>query len=83
MKKIKSILFAIFTAATLSSCTIDSVSYGVGVTGVSYPSYRVVTPPSYRTHVHTSYHYDLRPDYVRYRRYYRSVPALRGPHCHR
>jgi len=68
MKKIKSILFAIIAAASLSSCTLDHASFGVSA--VSYPShvpvYRPVIqqPAIYHT---PSYRYvDVRPDWMRY-----------------
>lgn len=90
----KTALLAILAAACLSSCTVDSISYGTGVNGVSYPTHRIVVPPVYHTG-HTTYHYDLRPDYVRYGSHCRSVrygsycapigrsrPALRR-NCHR
>ena len=66
----KRILLALFAAAGLSSCTVDSVGYGPGVNSMSYPIHRVIVPPVYHTRVYTPYHYDLRPDYIRY-----------GSHC--
>jgi len=61
MKRIKLLLLAVVSVCMLSSCTIDSLSYSYD----AYP-YRVHYAPTIRT-----YAYDVRPDYVRYRRYYR------------
>ena len=65
----KTALLALFAAASLSSCTVDSISYSPGVNSMSYPTHRIIVPPVY----HTLYHYDLRPDYVRYGRHCGSV----------
>tara|TARA_R110000744_G_scaffold164414_3_gene281537 strand:+ start:227 stop:472 length:246 start_codon:yes stop_codon:yes gene_type:complete len=80
MKKIKPFLFAILAAVSLSSCTLDSASFGVSA--VSYPSYIEARPV--RRHQPAIYHttqyyrYDVRPDWMRYggnwvpaRRYHR------------
>ena len=64
----KTALLAFFTATCLSSCTIDSVGYDRGLNSVSYPTHRIFVPPLYHAGRHTSYHYDLRPDYMRYGR---------------
>lgn len=83
MKKIKSVLFAIIAAASLSSCTLDSASFGVSA--VNYPSYPV---HRVRTHVHQpaiyytpSYrHVDVRPDWMRYGSHY--CPPSRRQYRH-
>ena len=77
----KTALLALFVATCLSSCAIDSVGYGAGVNSVSYPTHRIFVPPVYHTGRHTSYHYDLRPDYMRYGS--RCVQVRRPRQCHR
>jgi len=77
MKKIKSLLLVILAAASLSSCTLDSASFGVSA--VSYPTYR---PPVHRPAIyHTTryYNYDVRPDWMRYGGNW--VPARRYRYC--
>ena len=76
MKKIKSILFAVIAAASLSSCTLDSASFGVNA--VSYPSHRAYAPVHVPAVYHGGYSYryvDVRPDWMRYGGNY--VPARR------
>ena len=75
MKKIKSILFAVIAAASLSSCTFDSTYYPTYA-----PVYRPVIqqPAIYHT---PSYRYvDVRPDWMRYGGNF--VPARRHHRCH-
>ena len=75
MNKLKLLILALFAACFLSSCTIDSVSYGVNA--VSYPTYsRVQYIPTNRVHYVPrirTYMYDIRPDYIRYSSCYRPV----------
>jgi len=83
MKKIKSILFAVIAAASLSSCTLDSASFGVS-TSTYYPTYAPVYRPVIQQPAiyHTpSYRYvDVRPDWMRYGGNW--VPARRHHRCH-
>ena len=80
----KTALLALFAAACLSSCTIDSISYDPGINGASYPTRHIIVPPVYNTghtlYHYNSYHYDLRPDYIRYSRH--CVPVRRRHHNH-
>tara|TARA_R100000664_G_scaffold33456_2_gene50620 strand:+ start:1284 stop:1514 length:231 start_codon:yes stop_codon:yes gene_type:complete len=63
MKKIKCIFLVVLAAVSLSSCTLDSASFGVSA--VSYPTYRPLHQPAiYRATRY--YHYDVRPDWMRY-----------------
>ena len=78
MKKLATtLLVPILAAISLSSCTLDSASFGVNA--VSYPTHRVYAPVYTPVHKPAIYytpsygyrrHVDVRPDWLRY-----------GSHC--